>query len=566
VFLVAFVVANCVNNCNSHGSCTGGQCVCNTGWGGDDCSVWDKEIASDDPQSGHLATFQWKYYHVSLPNGANGIHVSVTQTSSFGDIDLFVAKDRYPDISNFDFSDTSTGTRLTIDVAPANRGTWYIGLYGYWSADYSITVEVQMACTVDCGQFGYCDVDVCACYEPYEGEDCTIYNEPLESGRTVYNSVETGEWKYFYVDVEVGNVFSLEMYQTDSSYNYDLDVYVATDRLPVDRNFDYLNATTLSPTEMHLTNLPAARYEIGIYGYRGGPFSLEVSVVAVEPATCANDCSTHGSCSGSGVCSCYNGYEGDYCQRYPEMELDQVYPGYVASGSWNYWYLQYFTQSSLQVTVTQTGEAGDCDLYIKQNSDPTRIVYQFADMSLNQEYSIVIQDPANEIWHIGVYGWTTCSYEISAQTLDDCQCTSASHGSCREGNSQCICELSYAGAICDIPTLAITSSQVLSLQFVQPHSWNYYHFTSDSSAISITVVETSTSGDLFVAMSLSGYPSGENFDYYDIGESDFHEIQLSWPITENRVTRTYFIGVLTSSTSVATDPIQYSITAYGTPF
>ena len=29
-------------------------------------------------------------------------------------------------------------------------------------------------CTVDCGEHGYCDVRVCACYEPYEGEDCSV--------------------------------------------------------------------------------------------------------------------------------------------------------------------------------------------------------------------------------------------------------------------------------------------------------------------------------------------------------------------------------------------------------
>ena len=67
------------------------------------------------------------------------------------------------------------------------------------------------------------------------------------------------------------------------------------------------------------------------------------------------------------------------------------------------------------------------------------------------------------------------------------------------------------------------------------------------------MVETETSGELFLAASLSGYPSGENFDYYDISTSDFHEIHIVW--NTERVSRTYFIGVLTSSSSVATEPI-----------
>ena len=80
---------------------------------------------------------------MDLPNGANGLAISVTQTSSFGDIDLFVGKDSYPDVSNYEYQDTSSATHLSINVAPADSGIWYIGLYGYWSADYEITVDVQ---------------------------------------------------------------------------------------------------------------------------------------------------------------------------------------------------------------------------------------------------------------------------------------------------------------------------------------------------------------------------------------------------------------------------------------
>merc|ERR1712063_244539 len=79
--VVVAVIASCGNNCSAHGTCSNDVCVCTTGWGGDDCSIWDHEIQSGGTDSGHLATFEWRYYHVSLPNGANGITVSVTQTS-----------------------------------------------------------------------------------------------------------------------------------------------------------------------------------------------------------------------------------------------------------------------------------------------------------------------------------------------------------------------------------------------------------------------------------------------------------------------------------------------------
>jgi hypothetical protein len=95
------------------------------------------------------------------------------------------------------------------------------------------------------------------------------------------------------------------------------------------------------------------------------------------------------------------------------------------------------------------------------------------------------------------------------------------------------------------------------------------------------MTEVDTFGELFLIVSLSGYPSGDNFDYYDIVNSDFHEVHMVWP-AEERVSRTYFIAVVVSSASVSTQSLGYSITgtlpfyslsfmthsltAYGTPF
>jgi len=202
-------------------------------------------------------------------------------------------------------------------------------------------------------------------------------------------------------------------------------------------------------------------------------------------------------------------------------------------------------------------------MYIRQNIDPTRINYQYADLGISSEFDITIQNPGDEDWHIGIYGWNTCSYHITADVIEECQCTSESHGTC-SGSNQCICDLHYAGELCTIPVTTINNGHVLSEQYVEPQQWTYYSFVSDSSIVTITMEETSTSGDLFLAVSLSGYPTGENFDYYDVEERDYHEVQMSWQ-TEN-IQRVYFIGVLTSTSSVATDPVEFSITAYGTPF
>ena len=93
-----------------------------------------------------------------------------------------------------------------------------------------------------------------------------------------------------------------------------------------------------------------------------------------------------------------------------------AYSGFVGTSQWNFWHLHYFSQSPIRVTVIQQG-AGDCDLYIKQNSDPTRIRYQYSDVSLNTEFSITIDRPGDDVWHLGVFGWTPCHYTISAEVI-----------------------------------------------------------------------------------------------------------------------------------------------------
>ena|SRR3990167_823599 len=129
-----------VNDCNLHGSCVGGTCQCQTGYGGADCSIWDHVIYSGIEQTGHLNTFQWKYYHFTTTDDISTFTVYVNQTSSIGDIDLYVGENFYPDTIHSNFSDTSTNDRLSFSSSVNSISTWYFGLYGYWTADYSIVL------------------------------------------------------------------------------------------------------------------------------------------------------------------------------------------------------------------------------------------------------------------------------------------------------------------------------------------------------------------------------------------------------------------------------------------
>lgn len=98
------------------------------------------------------------------------------------------------------------------------------------------------------------------------------------------------------------------------------------------------------------------------------------------------------------------------------MDIDHIYYGVVDAGTWNYWHLQYFSTSSLNITVSQQND-GDCDLYIRKNADPTRTFYQQLDISHSDTFSLIIEEPNNDIWHIGVYGWAKCEYQLIAEEV-----------------------------------------------------------------------------------------------------------------------------------------------------
>ncbi len=104
---------------------------------------------------------------------------------------------------------------------------------------------------------------------------------------------------------------------------------------------------------------------------------------------------------------------------------DQVVSGYVEFNSWNYYNYNSNSDGNLVIYVNHTDSGGDCDLYVRAGQTPTRfnygefitkpfiyIVVDYQDLSTATFFTLSINDPGSEQWYIGVYGWTTCDYDI----------------------------------------------------------------------------------------------------------------------------------------------------------
>jgi hypothetical protein len=97
------------------------------------------------------------------------------------------------------------------------------------------------------------------------------------------------------------------------------------------------------------------------------------------------------------------------------MALDQWISGFVRDNSWNYYHIRADTAANLIVKVHQQG-SGDCDLYVKSGSKPSRFDYDHRDVTFDTDFSITIENPQDQTWYIGVLGYQECQYQIQTTT------------------------------------------------------------------------------------------------------------------------------------------------------
>jgi len=96
------------------------------------------------------------------------------------------------------------------------------------------------------------------------------------------------------------------------------------------------------------------------------------------------------------------------------LALDTPVTGFVDTNFWNYYTFRIVTQNNVIIRTVQTSSSGsDCDVFVKAGSDPTRIDYEYANLSNLADFNVTIPEPGDTEWHIGVYGWTSCAYTLS---------------------------------------------------------------------------------------------------------------------------------------------------------
>jgi len=201
---------------------------------------------------------------------------------------------------------------------------------------------------------------------------------------------------------------------------------------------------------------------------------------------CEVDCSSHGTCNDRG-CSCDSNFIGDYCQTMvPNLRLDTPIAGSVASNQWNYYKVSINTVNNLVIRVNQTSAHGDCDLYVRAGVDPDKYTYDYSNSRVDPTFSLSIPNTGSNIWHLGVYGFSSCRYILVASIETTCPNNCSGHGICT--NARCQCDVDYSGSDCS-STSNVLQSGVERSGSVVPWTWSYYKVNATGSLLNVQLLD-----------------------------------------------------------------------------
>jgi len=252
---------------------------------------------------------------------------------------------------------------------------------------------------------------------------------------------------------------------------------------------------------------------VGVYGWRGCSYTIK----ATSQSQCPNLCSLRGTCSGSG-CQCWSGFTGSMCETMSAtMPQSTWVSGFVENNAWNYYRYNASSADNMLISIAQNSSiVADCDLFVKQGSLPTRFVYDYRDTGIQQQFNLSINDPGQAVWYIGVYGWSTCQYQIKIDETNACPGSPAcsGHGTCYSDGA-CGCNPGYGSEDCSTVSNSLRNNQLYGPYNITTGQWQTYTFgVSSSSSFHVLVKEINTVGFIWVYAS-KGVPTLRNYDFSD---------------------------------------------------
>lgn len=516
--------------------------------------------------TGSVGQGQFHYYHIAVSDTSDPLHWLMNQTgSSAEDCDLYVQYNAYPTRYNYFARDLSTNLQVDLVVNNPSAGTWFAGVYGWTACSYRFMAAQSSPCPNGCSGHGTCQSDnTCACNVGYTSDDCSAAIVSLSVGGAplANQNVQRYTWNYYQV-VLTDSTFTVLTYRVaQTSAADDCDLYVRKGGLPTFYLWDQRNEGIDQTFTVTVTNPTAGTYYAGVYGFTATTYSISVAGTQNCPNRCSGD--SHGACSGVG-CHCQNGYNGTQCEQATfQMQNLAPYTGIVEQGYWNYYSATALTQQNIQLFI-QTAAGGDCDVYVRRNQNPTRMTFDYRDVSLNANVTITIQNPSDAVWKIGIYGFSTCSYTLSGTISYACPLGCSGHGTCLS-TGRCQCDNGWAGNGCGSPIVALDTTGVAVYDQIASGFWKFYQVSNVQTAVTVHLLELNgASGFVWLLIDASQVPTLVDYDYSSVEtNTPNHNIIIGRKTASDPTS--YTVGVYGNPLIPTAQNVSYAISAFATPF
>lgn len=274
------IVSSCPNQCSgsSHGTCSSSGCSCKSGFTGSACEEMASALTPGVSVQGYVAADAWNYYHISADSSDNLV-LSVNQTSSTADSDLYIKAGSKPTRISFDYAHFGFEQNYQLILNDPGTDTWWIGVFGYKEATYTLRPTVSTACpgSPPCSgsDKGTCINGVCQCKPGYSGPTCSLSDNSISNGQTLSGSIQGGQnWIYYTLAVPQPTTY-LAFDLKEKNTNGVLWLFVSKGvQAPSLRVYDYGDHNT--GTSVHRIAVPLNSAQSGSWtiGVFSNPFSF----------------------------------------------------------------------------------------------------------------------------------------------------------------------------------------------------------------------------------------------------------------------------------------------------
>ena len=187
----------------------------------------------------------WCYYRIPQP--ANECQYTVKMHDLSDDADLYLRQNDLPTLQNWDFRPYKGLRQTETIIFHAKKSSlWYVGIYGYQSASFKISLE----------------------YIPVH---------QLKIGDSDYGFLDQGEWRYYKIDFALPDQ---KIQVRLDGIKGDMDLFSQKSVLPDEKNFvgrSNKNGQTPEILKMQSSGSQTSMY-IGVLGYQKGGY-----MICVEP-------------------------------------------------------------------------------------------------------------------------------------------------------------------------------------------------------------------------------------------------------------------------------------------